>query len=252
MAGDLLSWREPIWVVTFPLADYPSRTSPVVTETEGEKHGNPDSIQQMDQVQSETLQSGELSEAVKALSDQELIAEVLRKDRKATAEFVARCTGHVYGYVRRRLVPRADLVEDIVQETFLAAWENLDRFRGDSTLQGWLLGIARHKVEDHYRKRLKEIQFEDDGDGPDEVTVSLEDVEDGFSKRQAGKRAQQILATLPEIYSVVLLWRYWEKRSLREIAVETGKTEKAIERQLARARNEFRKKWNERQPTTRR
>ena len=204
----------------------------------------------MNQVQPDTLQSGERSTGVDTLSDQELVREVLRKDRKATAEFVARCSDHVYGYVRRRLVPRGDLVADVVQETFLAAWENLDKFRGDSTLQNWLLGIARHKVEDHYRKRLREIQLDDETERPDEELVSLDDVEEELSKRQAGHRAREILATLPESYGVVLLWRYWEKRSLREIASETGKTEKAIERLLARARIEFRKRWNERQATT--
>ena len=204
----------------------------------------------MNQVQPETVQSGERTAGAQELSDRELVAEVLRRDRKSTAEFVARCADHVYGYVRRRLVPRADLVEDIVQDTFLAAWENLDKFRGDSTLQNWILGIARHKVEDHYRKRLKETQLEDDEDRRDDEPVSLNDVEDELSKHQAGQRARQILVTLPEIYSVVLLWRYWEKRSLREIATETAKTEKAIERLLARARGEFKKRWNERQITT--
>ena len=220
--------------------------------TEGEKCDKHDSIIKMNQVQPDSLQSAEPSTGVDSLSDRELVAEVLRKDRKATAEFVARCSDHVYGYVRRRLIPRGDLVADVVQEIFLAAWENLDKFRGDSTLQNWLLGIARHKVEDHYRKRLREIQLDDQTDRPDEELVSLDDVEEELSKRQAGYRAREILATLPETYSVVLLWRYWEKRSLREIASETAKTEKAIERLLARARTEFKKRWNERQSTTRR
>jgi RNA polymerase sigma-70 factor (ECF subfamily) len=199
-----------------------------------------------------TPQEREEARGASGLSDVELVAEVLRKDRKASAEFVARCADSVYGYVWRRLIPRADLVEDLVQETFLAAWENLAGFRGEASLRSWLLGIARHKVEDHYRKRLRELQFpEDDESGPAEL-IEVGDLDEALAMRQAGQRTREVLAGLPEIYSVVLSWRYWEKRSLREMAVETGKTEKAIERLLARARTQFKKRWDERQASPRR
>src|SRR5215471_10174202 len=200
----------------------------------------------MDQAPAETYRVPTHPAAAHELSDLALVAEVLRKDRKATAEFVERYADHVYAYVRRRLIPRADLVEDLVQEIFLAAWGNLDKFRGDSSLRNWLLGIARHKVEDHYRQRLREIQFEEDEERPPNEPMTLQDIEDLLAKRQAGRRAREILASLPEVYGLILLWKYWEKRSLREIAQQTGRTEKAIERLLARARHQFKKNWNER------
>src|SRR5213593_3308305 len=77
-----------------------------------------------------------------------LVASVLQRDRKAAAEFVARYADPIYGYVSRRLAPRTDLVEDIVQDVFLIALQKLETFAGQSSLVGWLLGIARHKVED--------------------------------------------------------------------------------------------------------
>ena len=49
---------------------------------------------------------------------------------------------------------------------------------------------------------------------------------------------------LPEQYRMALIWRYWEQASAREMALKTGKTEKAIERLLARARAEFRERWD--------
>jgi RNA polymerase sigma-70 factor (ECF subfamily) len=184
---------------------------------------------------------------VRELRDQDLVAEVLRKDRKATAEFVSRCADYVYGYVRRRLMPRAELVEDLVQEILLAAWENLEAFRGDSSLRSWLLGIARHKVEDHYRKRLREVQIDDENESSFDEPASAADLEEALAMRQTSQRTRETLEQLPEIYRVVLLWRYWEHRSLREIAAQTGRTEKAIERLLSRARTQFKKRWNERQ-----
>ena len=143
-------------------------------------------------------------------------------------------------------------MEDVVQDVFLAAWQNLEKFRGDSSLRSWVLGIACHKVEDHYRSRLREFQIdESDGTGSDEP-IALHDLEEMIVRRQAGQMAQDILADLPEIYSTILLWRYWDGRSLREIATETGRTEKAIERLLARARSQFKKRWDERRSATRR
>jgi RNA polymerase sigma-70 factor (ECF subfamily) len=201
----------------------------------------------MNQGHPETCQTQERTVAERDRSDRELVADILRRDRKATAEFVARYADHIYAYVRRRLIPHADHVEDLVQEVFLAAWENLDKFRGDSSLRTWLLGIARHKVEDHYRKRLRELPLDEQEESPDKDPASVHDVEETLATRQAGQHAREILASLPETYSVVLLWRYWENRSLRDIAAQTGRTEKAIERLLARARQQFKKRWNERQ-----
>ena len=218
---------------------------------EGEKTAKSDYSNQMNQEQPEICQAEEARAGANQLSDQELVAEVLRKDRKATAEFVDRYADHVYGYVRRRLIPRADLADDLVQEVFLAAWESLDKFRGDAPLRSWLLGIARHKVEDHYRKRLREIQLEDEEENLESEPERVHDLEEALAKRQIGQRTQEILATLPETYSVVLLWRYWESRSLRDIAAQIGKTEKGVERLLARARQQFKKRWYERQSSAR-
>ena len=167
-----------------------------------------------------------------------LIAGVLRKDRKATAEFVSLYADAVYGYVRRRLLPRTELADDLVQEVFLAAWEGLGEFRGDSSLKVWLLGIARHKVEDHYRRRLRRAE-ETLEDGPAEEP----EFEALLDRARLEERAQRVLGALPPEYAAALLWRYWEKRSTEEMALATGKTAKAVERLLARARQQFKKRW---------
>jgi RNA polymerase sigma-70 factor (ECF subfamily) len=171
-----------------------------------------------------------------------LVAAVLVKDRKAAAEFVARYADAVYGYVRHRLRPRGDLVEDVVQDVFLAALASLGSYRGASPLRAWLLGIARHKVETFYRERLRQPDAIDDGDGvepPDEE----QSIDQLLDRDQMRARARDVLRELPEPYSVVLLWRYWEDRSVRDMAAATNRTEKAVERLLARARARFRELW---------
>ena len=174
--------------------------------------------------------------------DVALVTAVLQRDRKATAEFVNTYTDAVYSFIRRRLLPRHDLVDDLVQEVFIAAWENLDSFRGASPLRAWLLGIARHKIEDHYRRLLQSVQPLEP-EAAEELPASDVDVEAIADRRRTEQRARQVLAELPEHYSVVLQWRYWEKRSAREMAEATGRSEKAIERLLARAREQFRRRW---------
>lgn len=179
-----------------------------------------------------------------AAEERALLEAVLQKDRKAAAEFVSRYADPVYGYVSRRLTPRADLVEDVVQDVFLVALQRLDTFAGQSSVVGWLLGIARHKVEDVYRARLREPDpFPDDMDGLSAGRAIEPDLDEVIDAARAEEKTRRILDQLPTAYSAALLWRYWEKRSTREMAEQTGKTEKAIERLLARARTHFRRLW---------
>lgn len=178
-----------------------------------------------------------------ATEDQRLVAAVQRKDRKATAEFVSRYSDAIYRYVHARLIPRTDQIDDLVQEVFLAAWENLSKYRGTSSLGSWLMGIARHKVADYYRACLREHEPVE----PTEELPGLEtfrpDRDDLLDSELLQERIWRALTRLPERYRIVLLWRYWDKCSAREMAVRTGKSEKAIERLLARAREEFRRMW---------
>ncbi len=175
-------------------------------------------------------------------TDVGLVAAVLRKDRKATAEFVDTYTDVVYSFVRRRLNPRQDVVDDLVQDVFIAAWENLGRFRGSSSLRSWLLGIARHKIQGHYRRVLRDAVPLNA-----ELAEILPDlsagVEAAAERERMERQARKVLGEMPQRYSVVLLWRYWERRSAREMAQATGRSEKAVERLLARAREQFRRRW---------
>ena len=182
-----------------------------------------------------------------AVSDDLRLAEaVLRKDRKATAEFVNRYADPIYSYLWRRLIPRADLVDDLVQEVFLAAWESLGAYQGQAPLRAWLLGIARHKVEDHYRARLREPEpLADQETEPDTMPAVEPMIDKLLDRGRLERKTKRVLEQLPETYSAVLLWRYWEHRSAQEMAQRTGKTVKAIERMLARARDQFKRRWQD-------
>jgi len=176
--------------------------------------------------------------------DRRLVSDVLRRDRKATAEFVSRCADCVYPIVHRRLAPRVEAVKDLMQDILLSAWQGLSEFRGEAGLRAWFLGIASHKVEDYYRRRIRaaEIQEDDTSASEPEITPEFEAHLDDVARQ---KKIHKTLGCLPEAYALALLWRYRDEKSIREMADLTGKTEKAMERLLARARENFKKRWSD-------
>jgi RNA polymerase sigma-70 factor, ECF subfamily len=176
--------------------------------------------------------------------ERELVASVLRKDRKAAARFVAAHIDAVYAYARHRLAPRADLVDDVVQDVFLAALNCLAAFQGQSSLRGWLIGITRHKIEDVYRQRLRVPEAINDVDSVGEASLSATaSLDEQIDTARVRAKTRHVLAQMPERYGLMLLWRYWEQRSTRDIAVAIGTTEKGVERRLARARARFKELW---------
>jgi RNA polymerase sigma-70 factor (ECF subfamily) len=178
--------------------------------------------------------------------ERELVASVLRKDRKAAARFVAAHIDAVYAYARQRLTPRADLVDDVVQEVFLGALNGLAAFQGQSSLRTWLLGIARHKIDDVYRQRLRVPEAVEDLETVDEYSPSdTMPLEEQIDSARVREKARHVLGRMPERYGLMLLWRYWEQRSTRDMAVAIGTTEKSVERTLARARALFKELWLE-------
>jgi RNA polymerase sigma-70 factor (ECF subfamily) len=168
-----------------------------------------------------------------------LVHAVLRKDRKATEEFVSRYSDAVYSYLYRRLLPHTDIVDDCFQQVFLDAWQALPNYRGESGLTPWLLGIARHKVQDHYRDRLRLVQWSEDDPTPAEEGR----LEAWIEREEAHALVWKILGSMPDSDRILLIWRYWERQSAEEMARQTGKTEKGIERALSRAREHFRRRW---------
>jgi len=179
-----------------------------------------------------------------ASDERRLVRSVLGKDRKATAEFVDRCADWLYPFLRRRVVPRADVIEDILQEILLAAWQALPTYRGDSSLQSWILGIARHKIDDHYRRRIREEEMtEEEDSAPEPSTMPM--LEQQLDSAAQQEKVKKTLSSMPETYALTLLARYRDEKSLRDMAHLSGKTEKAMERLLARARENFRSRWND-------
>ena len=174
-------------------------------------------------------------------SDLEFAQTVMRRDRKATAEFVSRYADVLFSYLSRRLTPNASAVEDMLQEVFLSALRSLHQYNGTSSLQTWILAIARNKVEDHYRAHLR-VALEELTDESEESAFDPE-LDVFLEQERVSERANAVLNELPDVYRTLLRWRYWEGRSTKEMAGDSGRTVKSVERMLARAREHFRVLW---------
>lgn len=75
--------------------------------------------------------------------------------QKLMAGWVKSHTGDLLRYARSRVKDPA-VADDLVQLTFVSAWQTLDRFAEESSPRTWLFSILKHKLADHYRKVYRE------------------------------------------------------------------------------------------------
>ncbi len=152
-------------------------------------------------------------------------------NRESFPSVFDRYFGEVYGYVAYRLAPDRDAAQDVTQEVFLAAWQSWDAYRGDGPVLSWLRGIARRKVADQLREKLK-------GHCPADLMGLAAATDSGEAQRQ--ERAlllAQAMRLLPAKCVELLEEKYLERFSVRQMAEKRAQTGKAVESALSRARD---------------
>jgi RNA polymerase sigma-70 factor (ECF subfamily) len=112
------------------------------------------------------------------LADVELVRRMAAGDETALTDLYGRYAARVLGFLAAMASDRAD-AEEVLQDTFVAAWQAARRFRGESQVRTWLLGIARHRMRDRRRRRgLGSAPSEalddrrDPAAGPEEVALA--------------------------------------------------------------------------------
>ncbi len=170
---------------------------------------------------------------------------ILEGEAGAAAELLDAYLTPIYQFVHFRVGRDRALVEDVVQETFLAALQSLANWDGRASLHGWLVGIAKNKVREARRKNrpipLEDVLAESDA----EIDAILVDVAreplpaEVLERRETQDLVGAALSSLPADYQRALLDKYVEGRSTADIARAGGRTEKAAESLLSRSRAAF-------------
>lgn len=179
--------------------------------------------------------------------DLALASRVAEGDLGALDALYERYADALFAFVHHHLNDSRSEAEEVWQDTWVAALRSLPSYCGRSQMFTWLCGIARHKIADRLRRRgcqataFSELSprslaaLMDAGPLPDEI----------LSQKATRVRVVEALAALPEDYRRALVTRYASQRSVADVAKLLGKTYKATESLLMRARTAFRAAFSE-------
>jgi RNA polymerase sigma-70 factor (ECF subfamily) len=129
------------------------------------------------------------------------------------------------------------VAEDLTAETFLAAVAAVKRHTVGQMTVAWLVGVARHKLVDHWRRQGREernLRLVHDESAPDE---------DPWDARLDASRAHAVLDKLGPHHRAALTLRYLDGLSVPEVADHLGRGVHATEALLVRARIAFRRAY---------
>jgi len=166
--------------------------------------------------------------------DERSLVDAAQKDPARFAELYEIHCERVYAFITRRVGNR-DVAEDLTADVFHKALANLNRFEWRGVPFGaWLLRIAVNAVVDRSKRSGRELAVDD----PPELSTQpgLEQVEDRA-------RLYRLVNQLPEDQKQVVVLRFAEQKSIREIAQQLRRSEGAIKqlqfRGLQTLRDEF-------------
>ena len=164
--------------------------------------------------------------------------EKAQKEPQAFERIFEKYHDLIFNYVLRRLC-NASLAEDITANTFLKAIHNIRRFEWQGiSIAAWLYRIATNEINQNYRKyrRMLPLTTELVDNLMSEQTTDSEliAVDEHLQKNQKFKQASAALSRIKLKYQTVLTLRYFEEKSIQEIAEILGKNENTIKTQIRR------------------
>lgn len=162
----------------------------------------------------------------------------LEADAASFRAFYSEALPAVYGYLLHRCGGSSEVAEDLTQETFLAAVRELRRGRRVESPVAWVVGIARHKLVDHYRRQERAKRLFSAG--------PAEPADLGAAGAEAARdRLVAALAQIPSAQRAALVLRYLDGLTVPEVARALGRSVEAVESLLVRGRVSFRRAYLE-------
>ena len=177
-----------------------------------------------------------------------LVTQAREGDNLAFAGLVTRYEAKISRLAQHITQNRED-AEDVLQETFLKAYEHLDQFQGNSKFYTWVVRIAVNQALMKLRRRKadRSVSLDEDIDtGEDTVTREVaawdEDPEQRFSREELGEILNSSVDSLAPAYRSVFVLRDVEDLSTEETAEALNISVPAVKSRLLRARLQLREK----------
>ena len=173
--------------------------------------------------------------ALRKEADERLLVEAAQKDPARFAELYENNFERVYAYVVRRVGDRAE-TEDLTSEVFHHALANLRRFEWRGVpFAAWLFRIAANLISDRWQQRSREQV----ADEPEQIESAAAK---GAEFEEVERRATlfRLVDTLPAEQRRVVVLRFVEEKSIKEVAREIRKTEGAVKQLQFRALSSLR------------
>ncbi|KKR43264.1 MAG: ECF subfamily RNA polymerase sigma-24 factor, RNA polymerase sigma-70 factor, ECF subfamily [Microgenomates group bacterium GW2011_GWC1_41_20] len=149
-------------------------------------------------------------------------------------------------FVMKRMGARESEVEEVVEETVVAAWKGWNTFEHKSSYFTWLCRIALNKISDYYRDQINKnsrivVPIIEALTEADSKSLSPEEA---MALKELRNSVNNCLNLMSPEKRKLLQFRYWYNLSYDEISRILGISERAVEGQIYRAKQEFEKAWN--------
>jgi len=177
-----------------------------------------------------------------------LLAQSREGDTRAFAELVRRYEGRIFRLAQHITQNRED-AEDVLQETFMKAYEHLDQFKGDAKFYTWIVRIAVNQALMKLRRRKtdKSVSLDEQIDtGEDTIVREIaawdEDPEQRYTREELHSILDRAIQSLDPPYRSVFVLRDIDELSTEETAEALGLSVPAVKSRLLRARLQLREK----------
>ena len=157
-------------------------------------------------------------------------------DRAAYGRIVAACQNSVTA-IALAIVRDVPASEDIAQEAFLSAWQNLRRLQNPASFLPWLRQITRNLARDHLRERQRMPREARDAEAVIEAVADPRSLPfEQLIERERAEVASELISALPAESRETLLLYYREGQSSQQVADLLGLSDAAVRKRLSRAR----------------
>ena len=168
-------------------------------------------------------------------NDQLYITKVINGDTNAFSYLVDNYKDMVYNLAYKMTKNREE-AEEIGQDTFIKAYKNLNKFKGDSKFSTWLYSIGYHTTLDNLKKNKKNNSTFEINEITFNQIKSVDDVLQGIERKERSKIINDCLMKLPEDERSLIWMFYYDELSLKEIIKVTNLSGANVKVKLHRAR----------------